>query len=370
MRLGGLIIKNVLRQKTRTLLTLLGISIGIATIIALGSVADGLKQTFQGILTTGEADFLIAQAGSADMAFSRIDESRLEELRGIDGMAAVEGMVLGITNYKGNPYFMVMGLAEPAVELGGFNVTEGRMASEAGEIALGKIARSSTELRIGDTMDLFGESVEVVGFYETGEQMPDAGGVMGLETVRELTKSGDKITLAFASAERGADINELTEYIDTRFSGELITIKSVDEVSRVDQGAEVVDAASWMISVLAIVIGGIGVMNTMIISVYDRIREIGVLKAVGWRRRTVIAMVLGEAAIIGFAAVGVGSLLALAVLVPLSNSAVVQSFLSPSYTWELWARATAVALLVSILGGLYPAWRAANFSPVEALRYE
>lgn len=371
MRLHSVIWKNVLRQKTRTALTLLGISIGIATILTLGAVADGLSESFGGVVNSGEADFVIGQAGSSDLSFSRISSDLIVELEQEPGIDRVEGVSMGVTQYGSNPFFIVLGLSESGMELGGFNLVRGNgLYPAAGEIALGKVAATVTDKDIGDTISFFGSDYRVVGIYETGEQMQDGGAVLPIAEVQRQTQSEGNLTLAFVKIADGADVDEITSRIDNGYGGQLVTIKNADELSRIDQGSEIIDAATWMISALAVIIGGIGVMNTMIISVFDRVREIGVLKAVGWRRRTVMAMVLGEAVIIGLAAVGVGSLLAMAVLVPLSQTDVAQAFLKPAYTWELWGRATLVAVLVSVLGGLYPAWRAANMSPVEALRYE
>lgn len=371
MKLTSIIWKNVLRQKTRTALTLLGISIGIATILTLGAVADGLGESFGGVVNTGEADFLVGQAGSSDLTFSRISDDLADDIAAEDGVAHVEGVCMGVTQYGSNPFFMVLGLDESGMTLGGFSLVRGEGPYPGdGEIALGKVASSVTGKDVGDTISIFGEEYRVSAIYETGEQVQDGGVVLPIDEVQRATQSEGNVTLLFVEAAEGVDIAELTQRIDDDYEGELITIKNADEISRIDQGTEVIDAATWMISALAIIIGGIGVMNTMIISVFDRVREIGVLKAVGWRRRTVIAMVLGESVIIGLAAVVVGSALAMAVLIPISQTDIAQAFLRPAYTLELWGRATLVAVLVSVLGGLYPAWRAANLSPVEALRYE
>jgi putative ABC transport system permease protein len=371
MRLGTLIIKNVLRQRTRTLLTLLGISIGIATILTLGAVADGLTAAFTGVVNSGEADFLVGQAGSADLTFSRIDYALLERLAAEKGVAQVEGVNIGVTQYGDNPFFMVFGLTGSGVDLGGFSLVDGEtLYPGEDEIVLGKVAASVTGKEMGDTITLFGTEFEVVGVYETGEQLQDGGSVLRAPVLQRLTKNEGNVTIAFVKATSDTDVAELTARIDADYADELVTVKDAGEISRLDQGTQIIDSATWMISALAVIIGGIGVMNTMIISVFDRVREIGVLKAVGWRRRTVMAMVLGEAVIIGLASVVTGTAIAMAVLVPLSATDVARAFLQPAYSVNLWLRATAVAVLVSVVGGLYPAWKAANLSPVEALRYE
>jgi putative ABC transport system permease protein len=370
MTLAELVPKNLLRHKTRTLLTLLGISIGIATILALGAVADGLKEAFTGVVTAGEGDFIVTQYGASDMIVSRIDEEAETEIAAVSGVKSVAGASFAVTRYGQNPYFFLFGTTPEGIEMGGFALVNGRMPTTAGEVALGKLTSGSIGLGTGDTIDLLGRSLDIVGVFETGEQMQDSAALLTLEALQEKTDTPGQLTMLLVDAADGADITELTARIDAQFEGELVTIKNADEMSRVDQGAEVISAASWLISALAIVIGGIGVMNTMIVSVFDRTREIGVLKAIGWRRRTVLAMILGEAVIIGLVAVVVGSGIAMLILVPLSNYDVVSSFMSPAYSVGLWGQAVVVAMLVAVLGGLYPAWHAANLSPVEALRHE
>jgi putative ABC transport system permease protein len=124
------------------------------------------------------------------------------------------------------------------------------------------------------------------------------------------------------------------------------------------------------ISILAVFIGGVGMLNTMLMSVLERTREIGVLRALGWRRRYVLGMILRESLLLGVVGgvggivlgFGLGKLLALA---PGWFGA-----MAPVYTPRLFVQAIALALLAGAMGGLYPAWRATRMRPVEALRYE
>jgi len=124
------------------------------------------------------------------------------------------------------------------------------------------------------------------------------------------------------------------------------------------------------ISFLAVFIGGLGMLNTMLMSVLERTREIGVLRALGWRRRQVVGMILQEALILGLAGGLLGSLLGVGLAWAVTLAPVVGGMMAPRYSPALLAQVLAIALGMGIAGGLYPAWRATKMSPVEALRYE
>ena len=124
------------------------------------------------------------------------------------------------------------------------------------------------------------------------------------------------------------------------------------------------------IAVLALTIGGLGMMNAQLMSVLERTREIGVLRALGWRRNSILSLILREAWLLGFLGgiVGVGIAFGLNFL--LSLVPLVSDSLNPLWSADVFLRAAAVALVLGLAGGLYPAFRATMLQPVEALRYE
>jgi putative ABC transport system permease protein len=124
------------------------------------------------------------------------------------------------------------------------------------------------------------------------------------------------------------------------------------------------------ISVLAVTIGGVGMLNTMLMSVLERTREIGVLRALGWRRRRVIGLILRESLLLGLVGGVFGLLLGFGLTKLLALVPGIYGSIAPVYGPQLIAQAAAVAVLAGGVGGLYPAWRATRMRPVEALRYE
>jgi putative ABC transport system permease protein len=124
------------------------------------------------------------------------------------------------------------------------------------------------------------------------------------------------------------------------------------------------------ISLMAIVVGGLGVLNTMLMSVHERTREIGVLRAVGWGRRPVLAMILKESLILALLGGVAGIIVAFLLVGALNQVPYVGGVMTARWQWDVFARALWVALALGLIGGLYPAYRATRMQPVEALRYE
>ena len=370
MSFFGLVIKNPFRSKTRTVLAVIGIAIGIATIVTLGIITDGLKYSTEETLKSGGSDFMIVESNISDMLFSSVDDTRVDDIMNTTGVQDAVGVLIGVYPMEDNPYFVVMGIKGNKLSLGGITMMEGQGFSEnKDEIILGRAASSKLNKTVGDTLEISNREFKITGIYESGDFQQDGGAFMPLDELQEIENKEDKVTMIFAKLDKNADLEEVTGRIDDTYPKELMTIKSLEDFGKVDSGIQMVDTASWAISLLAIVIGGIGVINTMIMSVYERTREIGVLKAVGWKNRRILGMILGESIVITLLAGVVGIVMGL-VAIHLLLVMGMDGFIQPVYKMDTFTKALGIALFVGLIGGFYPAYRASRLPPTEALRYE
>ena len=367
----SLIIKNLVRQRVRTGLTVLGISIGITTVVALGVVTDSLKATSGEILQLADADFMVAQEGAADLSFSIVPEDALPGLAAQPGVENGEGMLFHIARVGSNPYFFLIGRERSGLTASPPQLIAGDIwpADTTDSILLGKRASQDLNAGIGATVDIEDTRFTVTGIYETGRLLEDGGAYAPLDAVQQIAGRAGVVTAVFISVSPGANRAAVGQAIEDRFPG-LASIVEVGDYSEVDQGIQFLDAANLAISVLAVGIGAIGVMNTMIMSVFERTREIGILRAVGWSGRRILRLIITESLILCVLAAFVGSALGVLATRAILLIDVIRNVLEPQYSTDVFLRALVVAVVVALAGAAYPAFRAVRLTPMEALRYE
>jgi putative ABC transport system permease protein len=368
---SSLILKNLLRQRTRTILTVIGISIGITTVVALGVITDSLKATAGEIINLGGADFMVVQEGAADLSFSIVSEEDAQALSERQDVERAEPALFHIVRVESNPFFVLLGRRAEDIESNPPLLIDGRVLEpgEADEVMLGTKAAGNLDAAVGDTVEIDDQEFHVVGIYQTGRLYEDGGAYAPLDTVQEMAGKTDSVTAVFITAAEGYDPDVVADSVEEDFE-DLVTISNVGEYKKADQGVQLLDAANIAISVLAVGIGAIGVMNTMIMSVFERTREIGILRAVGWSGRRIMRMVFSESLILCLVAAVVGSIMGILATRAVLLIDTVSTLLEPQYDINVFIRALVVALVVGLAGAAYPAFRAVRLTPMEALRYE
>lgn len=360
-------LRNVLRQPVRTLLTVIGIGIAMMSIVLLGALGEGMMTAVSG-MTTGGGAHLVGSEADASIDLSKIDEGVLRRIAAQPGVRAAEGFLTGYTTIGDLPFFIVFGYQPRGLMIRDFEIIEGQTLQTGRQILLGRVAAENLGKRVGQTLRVFNSSFKIVGIYETGVPFQDGGSVMTLRDAQKLFGQTRKVSFVGVWVEAPQQANALVNSLETRFPEVALSLASDFAEGLVD--LQMMRASTWAISFMALFVGGLGMTNTMVMSVFERTREIGVLRALGWRKRRVLGMIVRESVVLsclgGAAGVGVGVALGYVLnLLP-----VVQGFIRLDYKVDLFAQAFLTALVLGVLGGVYPAWRAANLPPVEALRYE
>jgi ABC-type antimicrobial peptide transport system permease subunit len=364
-------LRNLLRRKIRTVLTMLGVAIGVAAVVALVSVMQSIRAQFDQFFATGSTHLVASRRGAADPLISYLPESLLEELARCEGVAAVHPFIFGATQIPQQPFLFFYGVTPDSPFLGNVSVIEGEglFESPGRRVCLGRQLADALHLTPGDTLRLGEDEYEVAGLFASSMPLVDTGALLPFRLAQQVAGLEGKMNSAMLQLE------VLDEPSLVRTEASLEEAFPDLEVSRpadftgVFDEFELMDQAVWVISVLAVLVGGIGVMNTMIMSVFERTREFGVLQAIGWSKAMILQQVLVEAALLGLLGgilgVGLGIL-----MVEATGSVMELGWIAGTYEPGLMVLALVVAQGMGLVGAAYPTVRAVRITPIEALRHE
>lgn len=361
----GMIAVNLLRRRARTLLTSVGIAVGVATIVALLSLTAGLKQSAGGLVNLGKADLGLFQKSVADPTASALPESLVARVRRYPGVAGATPIQLLTDAYRGDPSFILFGLDPGGLADKRLVILKGRRA-RTGEVMVGDTAAGRLDLRLGEKVKLVDRRYTISGIYHGGVTFEDTGGVMPLREVQFLAGREGDVTTVGVSLDPGQKAPAMTKRLERAFPG-TIAISDPTQAARAGANGLLIGKAVFVIAVLALVIGGISVTNTMLMAVLERQAEFSLLSAVGWSPRQVAFLVLGEGIGVSLVGAALGLAIGLAVGELIVRASGAAAFVSPHITaWGL-GRGLLVGVAIGVLGGLYPAWRVTRLRPVEAL---
>ena len=364
-------LKNLLRRRIRTALTVLGVSVGVATVVALVSVSRGFRSQFDAFFAAGDTHLVLTLKDAADPFVSYLDEDVPEDINTHPAVAKAYPFLWGLKQVQ-KTYFVVYGVTPDSPFLNEVTLVEGRELAEADTddppILVGDVIAKHLELGVGDELEIAGEWFEVAGIYEASVPLYAGGGLTHLETAQEVCGLEGKISATlvqlhdFDPDSIAAGAAALEETFEVKASEPARLTDSFDEF-------ELTDDSVMVFTILAIIVGGIGVMNTMLMSVFERTREIGVLQAIGWGKGLILRQILLEG--IGVCLLGgIGGVLLGILGIEVISSIGSLSWVAGDYGPRVFAEAIGIAVLMGACGSIYPAYRAVRITPIEALRYE
>lgn len=356
----GLVWKNLLRRPVRTLLTAAGVALGVGLIVALLSISAGTKRTASDLIHFGRADFGLFQGGVSDATRSLLPDQLEARVAHDPGVARAARIYLLVTTVNKNASSLVFGLVR-----GEFPAQ--RLALLAGDRS-GAIAGDAYGAHIGDTLRIAGRTFRVSGIFHSANRFEDVGVVLPLATVQALGKHPGEVTTIAVTVKLGQRPPVVARRLESKYG--VAAIVQPGDAVKVDTSSRLIIDVGWVISVLALIVGGVGVTNTMAMSVFERVREIGILRAVGWPSRRIAALIVSEALGISIVALALGLGLGVLAARVFTSRTGLSSLVTPDFTAGVFGWGLAFALGVGLIGAIYPAWRALRLSPIAALRRE
>ena len=378
------IAKNLSRRPARTALTVLGLSVAVGSMVALLGISHNVIRSVSESFDKRGVDLVVTAAGKPNQLNSDFGEGLVEQTLRIPNVVAVAPAsvdYLDITRDSGNSIpVMVQGWKPDNYAFDQITILSGRAlrADDAGKVMLGvTLADDTLGKKVGDAVTILDKQYEIVGVFRSFVVFENGGVIMPLGEAQKL--SGKRITgftVRVAKADLGstAEVDAVKQAIGQLRDADDPTVRlsaqTSQEYSTTAPHLKILRAMAWMVSGVALLIGVIGMLNTMVMSVLERTQEIGILRAVGWPRGRVVKMVLGEAVLLGVAAAAVGTAGAVAVTYALSLSPKVNGFIEGGIAPVVVAQGLAVTVLLGLVGGAYPAVRAARLLPTEAIRHD
>jgi ABC-type antimicrobial peptide transport system permease subunit len=366
---GGLAMQNLWQRAGRTFLTLLVIAVTVGAIMSLDGVINGMKDMMANMSLGSDAQIIVRQADIADTSLSAIDARDVARIAAMPEVKSASGIVFtAVMTDNGAGFMVILGYAPNEYAIQDFNVVEGEAINGNHQIMLGRMIADSMDAEVGDSIELNGMRFRVKGIYESGVGWEDSGGIISLRDAQNFVGRPRKVTMLSVALKDPNQAQAVVEKINTNLPGAYAALSGEFADQMPDMKS--MDGMMGGISLMAILVGGLGVMNTMLMSVIERMREIGVLRALGWRRRQVLEMILKESLLLSMLGAMGGVMVAFILKYIIMNIPGMSGLISVSFTVTAFLRAILVALLLGLFGGLYPAYRATKMQPVEALRYE
>jgi putative ABC transport system permease protein len=393
---------NLKRRKLRSWLTMIGIFIGIAAVVALISLGQGMQNAIEEQFEQLGSDKIIIQPkgmgppGSAAGSSLILTSKDLKVVENVRGVEWVSGYLVkqGQAKFKDE---MGIGFAtgitsddfERLIELSGLEVTDGRMLRDGDKykVVVGYAHGSGDawdrKIRVGETISIEDVEFKVVGILsKVGNPIDDGLLYVPKETLKELLGVEDEesqILVKVASGFDPADVADTIERKLRKSRGEkeeqqTFDVQTSEELLESFQNIfGVIQAVLVGIAAISLIVGGIGIMNTMYTAVIERTKEIGTMKAVGARNSDVLLVFLFESGLLGL----VGGAIGIAIGYGLGKSAEYAAtmalgtdLLQASFPWYLILGALAFSFVIGTMSGILPALQAAKLKPADALRYE
>ncbi|ELP31753.1 ABC transporter permease [Rhodopirellula baltica] len=374
----GFVLKGLWRRPLRTGLTLMALATAIGSVMALSGVAEGFTESFRGVYESHRVDVVVSRQGSADRLSSSLEESYVADVAQVEGVSDAAGVLLETLSAEDQQVYGIpaMGMRTDSwlftdYEMRAANAGMAEGVPTIGQVYLGENLAGRLDCEPGAVLNLFDEPFLVAGVFQSGSVWENGSMIVPLKQLQELAGRDGQITYINVVLDESIEATQVDSVVKriTAVDAKLLPL-ATDEFVRSDTRMQLAGAMAWMTSTIALLVGAIGTLNTMMTSVLERTGEIGILRAIGWPAKRIAGVILCESVMLALLASVFGGIGASLLLNVLANSEAAGGLLQPTIATSVWVRGMVVGLGIGILGASLPIWRASQMRPTDALRHQ
>lgn len=370
MSLWSMVFTNLRRHRVRTAIGAAGIALGVATMLSVVGLLGGAVRMFERILQT-DSEVVVFEKNVSDLFFSNVPVEVAADLEKQPFIREARPVLFTIITAPGRPVVTCFGIgaSDPRLKKGEWLQGSLESFTDDGKgVIIGERAADFLSAKVGGTVELGQSTYPVAGVLRMENGFENGGVFMPLATCqKEFHKEGVCSVITVALAE-GHESSEVKEWMLSKYPR--LTALENEEFSRSYSQFKIMKTTAWVVGGCAFLLGGLSVTNTMILSVFGRIKELAIARVCGFSRGQVARMIFGESLLISAIGTGMGWGLSIAGLYALRAIPQLQGYIDPRIGWAEVMGALALAVITALAGALYPAWYAANLKPAEALRFE
>ncbi|MBW4037630.1 MAG: ABC transporter permease [Acidobacteria bacterium] len=365
-----LILVNLLRHRIRSLISIAGIAFSVAAMLTIVTVLQGAVGMFSGILSS-DSQIIVFERNVSDLFFSSVSSTAATTIASWPIVQHADPVLFGIVSSSDHPIITCFGITSADARLRKATWIQGdrsNFANATDGVVLGQRAAEFLKASLGSAVQIGHGTFHVIGIIKTANGFEDGGVFMPLASAQKFFHKDAESSVITVKLHNKDDIPQFKSMVKSHFPN-LVALED-DEFTRSYSQFKILKATAWAVGGCGLLLGGLGVANTMIMSVFTRIREIAILRVNGFSNSQIATMIFGESALVAVVGAVTGLLIGTAFLYLLKLIPALHGYVDVTIQPLVVLIVIALAFLTGVAGALYPAIYAMRIRAVEALRFE
>ncbi len=365
-----LVLTNLLRHRIRSIISIAGIAFSVAAMLTIVTVLQGAVGMFSGILSS-DSQVIVFERNVSDLFFSDVPASALKQIASWPMVAHADPVLFGIVSSEDHPILTCFGITAEDARLRKATWTAGTrddFGKESDGVVMGQRAADLLQASLGKQVQIGHGTFRVSGIIRTANGFEDGGVFMPLASAQAFFHKENASSVITIKLQDKDDATAFKQKVHDQFPT-LIALED-QEFNQTYSQFKILKATAWAVGGCGLLLGGLGVANTMIMSVFMRIREIAILRVNGFSHAQVATLIFGESAVVSLMGGITGLLVGIGFLLVLKTIPALHGYVDVALQPLVVVAVVVLALVTGIAGALYPAFYAMRIRAVEALRFE